>query len=121
MRTAAQLADDYIALWNEPDAASRRALLARTWTPGATYADPLMSGAGQEAIDALVAAVQGRFPGFRFALLGKPDGWGDVARFSWAFGPEGGEAVVKGTDMLRRDGDKIAAVTGFLDLVPQLA
>jgi hypothetical protein len=118
MRTATQLAEDYIALWNETDAARRKSLLATTWMPEATYADPLMKGVGHAEIDGLIAAVQQRFPAFRFSLFGTPDGYGEVARFSWALGPMEGDAVVRGTDIVHRDGDKIASVTGFLDLVP---
>ena len=121
MRTATQLAEDYIALWNETDAARRKSLLATTWMPEATYADPLMKGIGHAEIDGLIAAVQQRFPAFRFSLLGTPDGYGEVARFSWALGPMDGDAVVRGTDIVHRDGDKIASVTGFLDLVPSTA
>ena len=121
MRTPTQLAEDYIALWNETDAARRTSLLAKTWTPEATYADPLMKGVGHAEIDGLIAAVQQRFPAFRFSLLGTPDGYGEVARFSWGLGPKDGEAVVKGTDVVHRDGDRIASVTGFLDLVPSTA
>jgi len=121
MRTAAQLAADYIALWNETDAARRRGLIAATWTTGASYVDPLMKGAGESEIDALISAVQQRFPAFRFSLLGTADGYGDVVRFSWGLGPKDGDAIVKGTDFVRREGDKIAAVTGFLDLMPSAA
>jgi len=77
-----------------------------------------MKGAGYAEIDGLIGAVQQRFPEFSFALLGTPDGYGDMTRFSWGLGPKGSEAVIKGTDVVRRDGDRIAAVTGFLDLVP---
>jgi SnoaL-like domain len=118
MRTATNLAEDYIALWNEADGTRRRTLLAATWSQGATYLDPLMKGAGHGEIDALIAAVQHRFPAFRFSLLGTAEGYADVVRFSWALGPADGNAVVAGTDFVRRDGDKIAAVTGFLDLMP---
>ena len=50
---------------------------------------------------------------------GQPDGYGDRLRFSWDFGPEGGEAVVQGTDfaVLAADG-RLRMVTGFLDRVP---
>ena len=121
MRTTAKVAEDYIALWNETDGTRRQALLAATWTPAASYVDPLMKGAGHAEIDGLIAAVQQRFPAFQFTLLGGADGYGEVARFSWALGPKGGAAIVKGTDFVRRDGDKIASVTGFLDLVPSAA
>jgi SnoaL-like domain len=118
MRTSTELAKDYIDLWNERDAARRRALLTATWAADATYADPLMRGSGLDEIDGLIAAVQQRFPSFRFSPLTPADGHGDVARFSWALGPAEGDAVVKGTDFVRRNGDLIASVTGFLDEVP---
>lgn len=112
------LVDRYIAIWNDTDATSRRALIARTWTENARYVDPLMAGDGHGGIDTMIAGVQQRFPDFRFSLLGRPDAHGEHLRFSWALGPQDGEAVVKGTDFaVIRDG-RLQAVTGFLDQVP---
>ena len=121
MRTAANVAEDYIAVWNERDATRRRALLESTWTPAATYVDPVAKGAGLAEIDVIISSVQERFRDLTFSLSGKADGHADVVRFSWELGPEGGDAIVKGTDFVARDGDKIATVTGFLDLVPAAA
>ncbi|MEQ1888507.1 MAG: nuclear transport factor 2 family protein [Alphaproteobacteria bacterium] len=121
MRDAAKLADDYITLWNETDATRRARLLAETWASDATFVDPLMSGAGLQEIEGLIVAVQARFPEFFFQLIGCADGFGDKARFSWAFGPAGEEAVIKGTDFVVREGDRIKSVTGFLDLMPAAA
>lgn len=118
MRDANRLAEDYVALWNEPSRPRRLALLEQTWTADATYADPLMRGSGRDEIDALIAAAQERFPGFRFALLGPADGVGEHVRFSWGLGPQAGDAIVKGTDFVLRDGDRIRSVTGFFDQVP---
>jgi hypothetical protein len=73
MTDAAQIADRYIAVWNETDQARRRALLAEGWAENATYVDPVMSGEGREQIGALIAAVHERFPGFRFKLEGRAD------------------------------------------------
>jgi hypothetical protein len=84
----------------------------------ATYIDPLARVAGRGEIAGLIGAVQAQYPVFRFASVGSADGHGEFARFSWSFGPENGEAVAKGTDFVRRDGDRIAAVTGFLDASP---
>src|SRR5882757_7348248 len=83
MSDAAVIADRYIAIWNETDPERRRALLARTWSEGGSYRDPLMQAEGHDQIGALVEAVHARFPGFRFALTGKADGYGDRIRFSW--------------------------------------
>jgi hypothetical protein len=113
-----QLASRYIALWNEADAAQRRSLLAEHWAEDATYADPLVQRVGHTEIDALIGAVQQRFPGFRFALDGRVDGHGGHLRFSWTLGPEGGDPVVKGTDFALVENGRFKAVTGFIDLAP---
>lgn len=116
------IAARYVAAWNETDPDRRRALVAALWTEDATYGDPVMQGRGQGGIEALIAGVQARFPDFRFAVSGRPDGYGDRVRFSWDLGPEGGEAVVQGTDFATLAGDgRLQAVAGFLDRVPPAA
>ncbi|HSC63703.1 MAG TPA: nuclear transport factor 2 family protein, partial [Caldimonas sp.] len=92
------IASRYLATWNETDAQRRRRLLAETFTDDAGYVDPLMSGSGAAQLDGLIGGVHARFPGFRFAVLGTPDGHGDHVRFSWSLGPAGAEAPIKGSD-----------------------
>ncbi len=121
MTQAQQIADRYIAAWNETDEAARAALLGRDWTDDATYVDPLAKVSGRGEIGALIGGVHARFPGFRFALSGPPDGHGDHVRFSWTLGPEGGEAPIEGSDVVMTFGGRIACVIGFLDKVPQTA
>jgi len=121
MTDATNKAERYIAIWNEEDAGRRKALIAEGWTENAVYIDPLMRGEGHEQINALVEAVQTRFPGFRFNLIGAADGHGDNLRFSWGLGPDGGEAVIKGTDFALLEGGRLKAVHGFLDLVSEAA
>ena len=119
MNEIKELVDRYIAIWNETDAGSRRTLIARTWAEDARYVDPLMQGDGHDGLDSMIAGVQQRFPDFRFSLLGKADAHGCNLRFSWALGPQGGEAVVKGTDFATLSGDgRLHRVTGFLDQAP---
>jgi hypothetical protein len=115
MRDASKLAEDYIALWNETDQTRRLTLLGATWTPDASYVDPLMLGNGHQEIEGLIAGVQAKF---RFTLLKPADGFGDHVRFSWGLGPHGGEPVIKGTDFVVRNRDQIKSVVGFLDQVP---
>src|SRR5690242_15249421 len=67
------LIDRYIAVWNETDGERRRALIAHTFTDNASYLDPLMAGDGAAAIDGMIAAVQQRFPGYRFRRKGEVD------------------------------------------------
>jgi len=112
------IAHQYIAAWNETDPQRRRALIAETWAEDAVYVDPVMAGRGRAEVEALMAGVHERFPGFRFALIGKPDGFADKIRFSWALGPDGADAPIKGTDFVQLEDGRLKSVTGFLDQVP---
>ena len=115
---AEAIARRYIASWNETDSAKRRQLLAELWTRDASYADPMASAQGLDQIDAMIDAVQQRFSGWRFALAGWPDGHGDVLRFCWQLGPEGGDSLVEGTDFADLEDGRLKRVAGFLDKMP---
>src|SRR4051812_17939604 len=107
----------YLAAWNEADPDRRRALVAETWTEDGTYLDPLMSGAGIDAIAGMIGAAQAQFPGHRFALSAGPDAHNDVVRFSWVLASSG-EPVASGQDFAVVAGDgRFASVTGFLESV----
>jgi hypothetical protein len=121
MSNAAQIAERYIAVWNEADPARRDALLAEHWSENATYVDPLMKGDGRSEISALIGGVHQRFPGFRFALDGRADGYGDHVRFAWTLGPESEPDMIKGTDFAIVEAGRLKSVTGFLDKVPASA
>jgi hypothetical protein len=121
MNDATIMAERYIAVWNETDASRRQSLIRQTWSENGVYVDPLMAGEGHAEIDGLVAAVHSRFPGFRFSLKGKPDGYGNNLRFSWALGPAGGESLVEGTDFAVLEGDRLKTVKGFIDKIPTAA
>jgi len=114
-----ELIDRYLAVWNETDPGRRGDLIARTWTDDASYVDPVMHGEGRAGIDALVQGAQAQFPGHQFRLLGTVDSYQDRVRFSWELAPDGGAAIVRGTDfgVVAADG-RLRAVTGFLDQVP---
>ena len=67
-------------------------------------------------------AVQARFPGFVFRLLGPVDAHHDQLRFTWELGPDGAEAPIVGSDVALLDAEgRISAVLGFLDRVPATA
>jgi len=121
MSDPATIAGQYLEAWNETDAERRRRLLAERWTEDARYVDPLMSGSGVTQVDGLIAAVQQRFPGFRFTVAARPDGHGDHVRFSWTLGPAGGDAPIEGSDVVELQHGRIARVIGFLDRVPAAA
>jgi hypothetical protein len=109
----------YLACWNETDPAVRRKLIEETWAEDATYIDPLADARGRDAIDATIAAAQGQFPNFVFALAGPVDAHHQQVRFTWGLGPEGAEPLVVGFDVaVTDDENKIRTVLGFLDKVP---
>ncbi len=110
----------YIATWNETDPERRRAVIARTWSDDGSYLDGHREGTGHAAIDAMIAAVQQRFPGYRFRLSSGIEAHHDRLRFSWtAGGTADAPLFFGGTDfaVLASDG-RLRAVTGFTDAVP---
>jgi hypothetical protein len=119
MNNLTELIDQYIAMWNETDAARRRDIIAQIWTETASYLDPVMSGEGQAGINAMVQGVQERFPGHRFRRTSDVDAHHDRLRFCWELAPENGAAVVAGTDfgIVSADG-RLQAITGFFDHTP---
>jgi hypothetical protein len=106
----------YIDAWNEADADRRRELVAGVWTEDGTYVDPLMSGAGHEAIAGMIGQAQQQFPGHRFELSFGPDAHNDNVRFAWRlYGPDGGDPVAGGVDFATVVDGRLKAVTGFLE------
>jgi hypothetical protein len=114
-----QLAARYIEVWNETDPVKRRQDIEDLWTRDGRYVDPLTVAEGLEAIDATIAAVQNRFPGLIFRLVGPVDGHHNQARFSWELGHESDIALIVGFDVALTDGDgRLRQVFGFLDQIP---
>lgn len=113
----------YVATWNESDPARRRADIAAAWTEKGNYRDPVMASDGQAGIDAMLAGVQAKFPGFVLKRTSKVDAHGGPAgsylRFTWSLGPVEGPSVVEGVDFctLAPDG-RLASVVGFIDKMP---
>jgi hypothetical protein len=77
-----------------------------------------MSGSGHDEIDAMLAAVQAQFPGFRLRRTSGVDAHHDRVRFAWELGPEEGPALAGGVDFGVLAGDRLHAITGFLDFAP---
>jgi len=113
---ATELADAYVASWNETDPAKRRAAIARVWAEKGAYRDPLMKSDGHAGIDEMIAGVQGRFAGFVLKRTSKVDSHNGMARFTWSLGPASGPSVVEGVDFCQLAADgKLASVVGFID------
>jgi SnoaL-like domain len=115
-----QVADRYIATWNEMEPRARRAAIEALWAEDGRYVDPAAAVRGHDEIDSTIAAVQARFPGFAFRLAGAVDGHHQQCRFAWELGPaESQLAPIAGFDVAMLDADgRLTAVLGFLDRLP---
>ena len=119
MTATPDLADRYLAAWNETDPAARTAALAGLFADDVRYSDPLVAADGRQALDATIGAVQEQFPGFVFRLAGPVDAHHDQLRFTWELGPAGQDAPIAGFDVaVVDDSGRIRTVLGFLDRVP---
>ena len=108
-RSAAELAERYLALWNEPDADRRRRMIAELWTEEGRHllqppqeirgiaAQPgigltaILEARGYEEIEARVASAYEHWvgsEGLSFRGRDDADRLGDVVKFHW-------EAVAK--------------------------
>jgi hypothetical protein len=113
---------NYIAAWNETDSDKRREVIAGAWVEGGSYLDSHRDSTGHDAIDAMIAAVQQMFPGYRFRLASGIDVHHDRVRFSWqAGGTLDAPLFFAGTDFatIAPDG-RFNAVTGFTDAMPSV-
>ena len=110
----------YIAAWNEREPKRRRDLVAKTWTEDGSYVDAHRNGKGHDAVDAMLAAAQAQFPGYRINLISGIEAYNNVVRFSWAAGGTAEAPLyLGGTDfaVLAPDG-RISTVSGFTDAAP---
>ncbi|WP_405631940.1 nuclear transport factor 2 family protein [Streptomyces sp. NBC_00016] len=116
----------YFEAWNARDPEALAKAVTAAWAVDGGYTDPLADVRGHEQIAAVIAAAHAQFPGFAFRLTGAVDGHHDTARFSWELASEAGgtsigegSAPVAGSDVITLDArDRITAVLGFLDRVP---
>jgi hypothetical protein len=108
--------DAYVASWNETDPARRKSALAAACAAGATYRDPVMASEGHAGMDAMLAGVQVKFPGFVLKRISKVDSHNGAVRFAWSLGPASGPSVVEGVDFATLSADgKLASIVGFID------
>ena len=111
---------NYISAWNETDAGRRRDIIARTWVEDGSYLDARREGIGPAGIDAMIAAVQQRFAGYRFRLSSGIEAHHDHVRFSWTAGAAPDAPLYfGGTDFaVLADDGRLSSVTGFTDAAP---
>ena len=111
--------ESYVASWNETDPGRRQSALAASCAANASYRDPVMVSDGHAGLDAMLAGVQAKFPGFVLKRISKVDSHNNAVRFAWSLGPAAGPSVVEGVDFATLSSDgKLASIVGFIDKMP---
>ena len=119
--TETQLAEKYMALWNEPDAGQRRRMIAELWTEDGRHilqppqeireiaAQPgigltaALEARGYEEIEARAASAYDHWvgsEGLSFRGRDDADRLGDAVKFQWEAVGEDGEVVAVGLNFL---------------------
>src|SRR5687767_11108297 len=120
-RSAAGLAEKYLALWNEPDAGRRRRMIAELWTPDGRHilqppqeiraiaARPglaitaILEARGHEEIEARAASAYEHWvgsEGLRFQGAADAERLADVVTFHWEALAKDGEVIAVGLVVL---------------------
>jgi hypothetical protein len=98
--TVAQLMQrSLLDVFNERDAERRAAAIAAVYSADVTLYEPDDAIHGPAALGAKVQQLLDGAPGWVFRPAGKASVIHDLGRLTWHFGPEGGPAVVIGTDV----------------------
>ena len=114
------IVDQYLAAWNETDAAGRRQQIDALWAADGTYTDPLAAVAGRDSFSDLIGAAQQQFAGLQLVRGATYDEHHNIVRFTWDLVPApGAEPVVTGFDVAQvNEAGQIATVYGFIDKMP---
>jgi hypothetical protein len=109
------LIDRYCAVWNEPDADSRKELLEAVWAERATYTDPRADTVGADELLVHIASIRMSRPGAKIVRTTAVDLHHGVARFGWRVVEADGTPLPEGLDIaeLSPDGKRIARIIGF--------
>jgi hypothetical protein len=86
-------------VFNERDAARRRAAIDRTYVADVEFSDPEETVVGREALHAKAQRLLDGAPGFVFRPAGAVQVNHDLGYLAWEFGPEGQPPVVRGVDI----------------------
>jgi hypothetical protein len=104
MNTVAELAERYVAVWNEADPETRRRRIAELWTREGGTSHRLIDAFGYEALEGRVTRSYDKWiaeKGYRFRALGKAVGHHGTVKFVWEMVPaDGGGAISVGIDLL---------------------
>jgi hypothetical protein len=106
--------DTYLAAYNEPDADSRRELVAQAFAEEAQLVDPPIDGKGHRGISDMMGAVHQTYPNHRFRRTSEVDEHHGYFRYGWELYSPDGSLVLEGTDVgFFDESGKLGRVIGF--------
>jgi SnoaL-like protein len=112
--------EDYVAAWNEPDAAARTKLLDSCWAEDATYLDPNADLRGRSALGAHITKMQAGRPGARIEFMSGIDLHHNVVRFLWRLVRGDGSTGDVSIDFGEVDASgKLVRIVGFFGEPPK--
>ncbi|MFI4998393.1 MAG: nuclear transport factor 2 family protein [Reyranellales bacterium] len=96
--------EQYISVWNEPDAERRRAIIRALWQPDARHLARTLEAEGHAGIETRVVNAYDKWvkeKGCTFRLRDGVDGHHDTIKLRWEMLPAGGGEVISiGFDFL---------------------
>jgi uncharacterized protein YndB with AHSA1/START domain len=109
-----QVADRWLAAWNEPDDARRRAAFAALTTDGVVFADAYSALRGREDLAAHVAASKVHMPGIALVRAGAARQCQGVVLADWTAQAADGRTVGRGSNVLELDpAGRVARAVGL--------
>ena len=109
MRSAKELVERYIGLWNETDDERRREAIAELFSDGASHLTPSLEAHGHSSLERRVRGTHERFVRdgrYVFAPIDNVDSHHGTVKFNWTMRTaNGGDVVVVGFDFLILDSD----------------
>jgi hypothetical protein len=97
MNEAQKLADRYIAVWTEADAAARRKAIAELWAPDGLHYVAAREACGYDALEERIVGSHEKWVrdgGNRFIAVDNAQSLRNVVTFNWEMLPAGDGAVL---------------------------
>jgi hypothetical protein len=111
---------EYVAAWNEPDAATRLEILERCWADDAAYVDPNVELRGRSALCEHISKVQAGRPGARIEMMSGVDLHHRVVRFLWRLVRADGSFRETSIDFGEVDANgRLTKIVGFFGEAPK--
>ena len=111
---------EYVAAWNEPDAATRLEILERCWADDAAYVDPNVELRGRSALCEHISSVQAGRPGARIETMSGVDLHHYVVRFLWRLVRADGSFGETSIDFGEVDANgRLTKIVGFFGEAPK--